>query len=150
MKIEIKTLEHNMEISAHEDIELAAHLNDGWEIIPSLSAVVAILKTYGDSDQFSYSVPTRFITLKRENRDDEPLSGQTHFEKVTEEFATMLTDIRAAGCILPISVLIQKWQNDEESLASVAMRIIESNIMRGYSPILTAMCEKYGEEWKKS
>lgn len=151
MKIEIKTLEHNMRGGTRtEDIELANLLNDGWEIIPGLSAIVSVIDTYGDNDQFSNSTPTRFVTLKRENRDDEPTSGQTHFEKVTEDFETMLGDFWRADCILPLSALIQRWQNKEIELTTVAKRILESQILRNFSPILTAMCEKYGEEWSKS
>jgi hypothetical protein len=66
-KYEIKTLEHNMESSTrHEDAELAGYLNEGWEIVPSLSATLTVIRTFGESDEHAYSVPIRYVTLRRE------------------------------------------------------------------------------------
>jgi hypothetical protein len=65
--IDIKTLKQNMEGRTDgEDAELAALLNDGWEIVPSMSTTTSVESTYGDNDQFHSSSLLRLVTLKRE------------------------------------------------------------------------------------
>lgn len=74
-KYEIKTLKQNMEGRiGSEDKELTEALNEGWEIIPSLSTMSAIASTYGDSDQFTSYALYRIVTLRRAIPSAEALS----------------------------------------------------------------------------
>lgn len=78
-KYEITTLEQNIEgDTSREDADLRNHLNDGWEILNL--TVTPKTYTYGDSDQFSASTITRYVTLKRESKQPAPAPEPTDDE----------------------------------------------------------------------